>query len=141
MLLPLRQKLGAGSLGRVYPANAQLAKRLLSDVAGMLTIVACLEAGIAIQSALAIPVPGSILGMVVLLAMLCTGVIREGLLTRASGLLLFLLPALFVPIYVRPLADPQFWVRYGALFVPAAVIGASTTLLLVAYVVVRVVRR
>jgi holin-like protein len=116
-------------------------RRLLAGLAGLAVIIACLEAGIATQRMLGMPIPGSVLGMGLLLVFLWTGAVPEGLLSWASGWLLLLLPALFVPIYVVPLADPHFWARCSEVFLPTAIVGAAITLSVVGWLARRMVRR
>jgi holin-like protein len=115
--------------------------KLLSDVSGLAIIVICLEAGDVVRGLLHIPVSASVIGMTLLLLLLWSGVIREVWVAGASGWLLFLLPAMFVPIYVAALAEPEFWVRYGAIFLPLAMAGAFITLNIVAALARRMVRR
>ena len=103
-------------------------RRLTRDLAGLGTVVACLQGGIFVQRSLSIPVPGSVIGMSLLLVLLYTGLVSEALLSKASSYLLLLLPALFVPIYAVPLAGRWFWTLYSPVFVPVAIAGAALTL-------------
>lgn len=114
-------------VSRLSPVAASPSQR--TGLSGLAVIVGCLEAGIAIQGGLNAPIPGSVLGMLLLLLLLGTGVVRQELVVRASGWLLSLLPALFVPLYVLCFADPQFWAGHGAAFLPAAAVAAAVTLM------------
>ncbi|MGA3005999.1 MAG: CidA/LrgA family protein [Acetobacteraceae bacterium] len=115
-------------------------RRAALDLAGAGVVAVCLEAGVAVQKALAIPVPGSVVGMVLLLALLWTGAVPEQWLTRVSSWLRLLLPALFVPLYAVPLASPGFWTDFGARFLPAAVAGAAIMLTVAGWLAGRMVR-
>jgi holin-like protein len=116
-------------------------RRLALDLAGFGVIVLCLEAGEASHRGLGIPIPGNVAGMALLLVLLKTGMVTERLLSRAAGWLLLLLPALFVPLYVVPLADLNFWARYSKTFLPAAIGGAAITISLVGLLAYRIIRR
>ena len=113
---------------------------IVADCAGAIAIIICLEIGNQLQQAVDIPIPGSVIGMGMLLLLLGMGFLKEEWLIRASGWLLLLLPALFVPLYVVPLADPKFWFRFSETFLPAAAIGAAATLSIVGLIARRMTR-
>ncbi len=96
--------------------------------AGLAVIVACLEGGIVLQQRLSLPVPGNVLGMVLLLGLLQAGIVPDAWVRGPCTWLLLLLPALFVPIYVMPVSDPVFWSRYGKTLVPVAIAAFALTL-------------
>ncbi|MGD6774104.1 CidA/LrgA family protein [Sutcliffiella horikoshii] len=56
--------------------------------------------GVVLQSTLEVPVPGSIIGMVLLLVLLLTGLVKERYLQGGANLLLVYLPLFFVPATV-----------------------------------------
>jgi holin-like protein len=116
-------------------------RRLGLDLVAFGVIILCLEVGVAAHRGLGIPVPGSVVGMALLLLLLKMGVVTERLLARVTGGLLLLLPAFFVPLYVVPLADLNFWIRYSEIFLPAAIVGAAMTMSLVGWIAYRIVRR
>jgi putative effector of murein hydrolase LrgA (UPF0299 family) len=113
---------------------------MVGDCAGAIAIMMCLEIGNQLHQAVDIPIPGSVIGMGVLLLLLGTGFLKEEWLKRASGWLLLLLPALFVPLYVVPLADPKFRFRFSETYLPAAAIGAAATLSIVGLIARRMTR-
>lgn len=115
--------------------------RLAHAVAGAAVIIGCLEAGIFIQRNLGVPVPGNVIGMILLLFLLQTKVVADAWVSGPCTLLLLLLPAMFVPIYVVPLSDPAFWSRHGTTLVPAAVIGGAITLAVTAWLANWMLRR
>ena len=75
--------------------------------------------------------PGNILGLFILLALLLTGVIPLKWVEAAARLLLWLLPFLFLPIFILAMKDHAFWAVQGRALSGAVVIG---TLLLWAFV-------
>jgi holin-like protein len=111
--------------------------RVIHATIGITAIIACLEGGICIQQHLRISVPGSVLGMVLLLVLLQCELVSDDWIRDPCTWLLLLLPALFVPIYVVPLSDPAFWRCYGTTLLPAAVVGVAVTLCITGYVVGR----
>ncbi|WP_078379346.1 CidA/LrgA family protein [Sutcliffiella halmapala] len=58
------------------------------------------QVGLFIQDILAIPVPGSIIGMLLLFILLVTGIIKEEYLGNAANSLLLYMPLFFVPATV-----------------------------------------
>ena len=96
---------------------------------GFALIIGCFELGGLLGQRLAIPVPASVLGMAILLALLRLGIVRAAWIAPASGLLLLLLPALFVPLYVVALVQPAFWADEAWVFVPVAIVGGVLLLL------------
>lgn len=62
--------------------------------------MACFLAGEALKRAFGLILPGNILGLFILLALLAAGVIPLRWVEPAGRWLLFLLPLLFVPIFV-----------------------------------------
>ena len=115
--------------------------RLAHAVAGAAVIIACLEAGIFLQRDLGVPIPGNVIGMILMLFLLQTKVVADAWISGPCTSLLLLLPAMFVPLYVVPLSDPAFWSRYGMTLLPAAVIGAAITLAVTAWLASRMLRR
>jgi len=128
---------GAGS---GFPARRQ-AMFLVHACLGVAVIVACLEAGIELQQYLRIPVPGSVLGMVLLLVLLQTEVVPDAWVQGPCAWLLLVLPALFVPIYAVALSDPAFWRHYGQVLLPAALVGVAVTLTVTGWLAWRVRRQ
>jgi holin-like protein len=76
---------------------AKRAARLAAEVAGLWAIN---EAGQLIVTRLHVHFPGNVAGMLLLFALLCTGVVPERLFERSSSLLARHLPFFFVPIAV-----------------------------------------
>jgi putative effector of murein hydrolase LrgA (UPF0299 family) len=80
------------------------------------------------------------MGMIILLCLLRLSVVPIDFVRRASAGLLYLLPVLFVPLYVEPFSDWPFWVRHASSLVPIVAIG-SAAMLLLAYFLARMFRR
>ena len=71
--------------------------------------------------------PGNILGLFLLLALLGTGAVPLRWVAGAARWLLWLLPLLFMPIFVYALHNRDFWVADRGLF--AGVVAVATLLL------------
>ena len=126
---------------KIWNGLRAIGRRVLRDAIGLAIIVACLKAGTTVQTVFGEPIPGSILGMGLLLLLLAARVLPEKAVQGASADLLFILPALFVPLYVAPLSDGGFWRHVGISLLPAALGGAVLMLLVTGGVARRVVRR
>ncbi|MBI2517176.1 MAG: CidA/LrgA family protein [Opitutae bacterium] len=82
-------------------------------VLGLAIILGCFLAGEFFKRRFGLIVPGSVLGLFLLLALLITRVVRLDWVEEASRLLLFLLPVFFVPIYVNATEDRVLWREWG----------------------------
>lgn len=80
---------------------------------GFAVLVACLQAGEALKAHLSLILPGNILGLFLLLALLATGAVPLRWVEGVARFLLWLLPLLFVPIFVLALQDKGFWINRG----------------------------
>ncbi len=94
---------------------------------GFAVLVGCLKAGETVKSSLGLILPGNILGLFLLLTLLGTGLLPLHWVASAARWLLWLLPLLFMPIFVYALHNREFWVADRGLF--AGVVAAATLLL------------
>ena len=94
---------------------------------GFAVLVGCLEAGEAIKRWLGLILPGNILGLFLLLVLLGTGILPLRWVAGAARWLLWLLPLLFMPIFVYALRNRDFWVADHGWF--AGTVAAATLLL------------
>ena len=91
---------------------------------GFAILVACLEAGEAVKWAGGLILPGNMLGLFLLLALLGTGAVPLRWVEGAARWLLWLLPLLFIPIFVYALRNPDFWLADHGAF--AGVVALAT---------------
>lgn len=94
---------------------------------GFVVLVCCLEAGEAIKSWSGLSLPGNILGLFLLLTLLGAGILPLCWVVDAARWLLWLLPLLFMPIFVYALRNRDFWVADRGLF--AGTVAVATLLL------------
>jgi holin-like protein len=107
-------------------AETKLQRRLLIELPfGLIVLLLSLLSGEQIKSWLHLPIPGNVLGLFILLICFRLRLIPPQLVEEASNRLLFVLPALFIPIYVSAigqgqLSSPVSWVLLGTLFAATA---------------------
>ncbi len=102
-------------------ANEPAARWLV--VPGLLVLTGCLEAGEWLKAWLGLVLPGNILGLFLLLALLMTGAVPLRWVESAARLLLWLLPFLFLPIFILAMRDQAFWAVQGRALAGAVVLG------------------
>ena len=107
-------------------AENKLQRRLLIDLPfGLIVLLLSLLSGEQIKNWLHLPIPGNVLGLFILLICFRLRLIPPQLVEEASNRLLFVLPALFIPIYVSAIGQgqlwsPMIWVLLGTLLVATA---------------------
>jgi putative effector of murein hydrolase LrgA (UPF0299 family) len=97
----LKAKTAAGTAGDVQ-------RRLWIELpCGFIVLFLCLSTGEQIKNWLHQPVPGNVLGLFILLTCFRFKLISPRLIEAISNRLLFILPALFIPIYVSAIGQGQ----------------------------------
>lgn len=86
--------------------------------------------GVWIQLALHIPVPGSIIGMLLLFLFLLSGLVKDGLLDEGADLLLKYMPLFFVPATVGVMNYFGIFAGKGALLLVALMLGTFLILII-----------
>ncbi len=82
-------------------------------LAGFAILVACQWTGEELKARLGLILPGNILGLFILLLLLTTGAVPLRWVEGIAHWLLWLLPLLFVPIFVLALQNKSFWQTRG----------------------------
>ena len=98
-------------------------------------------AGEALRALLPLPVPGSVYGLVLMLALLLTGVLKVEQVKGAASFLIEIMPVMFIPAAVG-LMDT--WGILKPVFAPVIAITVITTVFVIAVtgrVAQRVIRR
>lgn len=80
---------------------------------GLIIISACFLAGDFAKRRLGLILPGSVLGLFLLLGLLGSRIVRFEWVESASRLLIFILPACFVTLYVTAGAERELWREWG----------------------------
>lgn len=82
---------------------------------------------------LALPIPGNVLGIVALFALLCTGLVKESWISGAASFLLGHLVFFFVPIAVGLMNWGGVFYDYGWVLLAAIVLSTALPLFIVGY--------
>lgn len=82
---------------------------------------------------LALPIPGNVLGIIVLFALLCAGLVKESWISEAASFLLRHLVFFFVPIAVGLMNWGGVFYDYGWVLLAAIVLSTALPLLVVGY--------
>jgi holin-like protein len=90
--------------------------RIVLQIAGLYALYGI---GAVIQQAFEIPVPGSIIGMLLLFFLLLSGLVKERLLDEGSDLLLRYMPLFFVPATVGVIRYFDVFAGKGSLLLVA----------------------
>ena len=116
------------------PPEAVAPDSIFHGVLGFVLLTACLELGEGLKHGLGLILPGSILGLFLLLALLGAGVVPLRWVESAARWLLWLLPLLFMPIFTLALKDHQFWMAQGRAVAGAVALATLLLWLLVGHV-------
>jgi holin-like protein len=106
--------------------NFRTWSRLCLDfAAGFASLVVSLLIGEQVKAWLHVPIPGNVLGLFILLVCFRFGVVSPRLIQEASNRLLFVLPSLFIPIYVSAIGQGQLWSQLGWVLLPALLLATA----------------
>jgi holin-like protein len=101
---------GHGPTPAAFEANSRRRRRFWIDFpVGFAVLVLSIIAGEQIKIGLQLPVPGNLLGLFVLLLCFRLRLIAPQLIEEAANRLLYVLPALFIPIFVSAIGQEQLW--------------------------------
>lgn len=120
---PDHPPVAAPAPGQPEPLAAESLESRRYLLPGFAVLVACLFAGNWLKSTFGLILPGNILGLFLLLALLLTGMVPLKWVEPAARLLLWLLPLLFLPIFVLAMRDHTFWAVQGRALCGAVVLG------------------
>ena len=120
---PDSTRIAAPAPGQPEPLETEPPKSRWLAVPGFLVLVGCQEAGEWLKGRFHLILPGSILGLFLLLALLALHVVPLRWVEGAARLLLWLLPFLFIPIFIPTISDWQFWAVQGRAVAGAVVLG------------------
>lgn len=87
-------------------------------------ILAVSFAGEILNTVVPLPIPASIYGLVIMLILLCTGIVRLSAVDSAAKLLIDIMPLMFIPAGVGLLKS---WDVLRPIFLPVAVITLVST--------------
>jgi holin-like protein len=91
---------------------------LIELLFGFSVLVLCLLAGEQVKMWLHLPVPGNVLGLFLLLLSFRLRLLPAQLIENAANQVLYVLPSLFIPIYVSAIGHGQLWSQMSWILVP-----------------------
>ena len=121
-------------------ANSRM-QRCLYLLFGLAVLVLSLLAGEQIKAWLHLPIPGNVLGLFILLLCFRLRLIQPDLIKEASDRLLFVLPALFIPIYVSAIGGGQLWSKTGYVLLPTLLVATACLWMFVGHLAQHLLRR
>jgi len=120
----------------------KLQRRLYIELPfGFIVLLLSLLSGGGIKSWLHLPVPGNVLGLFVLLLCFRLRLIPPQLVEEASNRLLFVLPALFIPIYVSAIGQGQLWSPTNWVLLGTLLAATASLWIFVGHLAQRLLRR
>jgi holin-like protein len=96
-------------------------KKMPRALLGFVILVACFYVGNVVKEWLHLIIPGNVLGLFLLIGLLSSGVLPLSFVEQAAAWLLFILPVLFVPLYVLAAEDKSLWREWGLILVGSMV--------------------
>ena len=91
---------------------------LIESSLGFFVLVLGLLAGEQVKTWVHLPVPGNVLGLFFLLLCFRLRLLPPQLTEKAANQLLYVLPSLFIPIYVSAIGQAQLWSQTSWILVP-----------------------
>jgi holin-like protein len=122
--------------GIVNPQN----KPWIELPCGFIVLVLSLLIGEEIKSWRHQPVPGNVLGLFILLICFRLRLIPPHLVEEAANRLLFVLPALFIPIYVSAIGQGELWSQMSGVFLPLLLAATAGLWIFVGHLAQRLFR-
>ena len=122
---PDASRIAVPAPGQPEPLEREPAAARWLALPGFAILVGCLEAGELVKAKLGLILPGNILGLFLLLALLGTGLVPLRWVENAARLLLWLQPLLFVPVFVPTIQDRGLWLVQGRSLAGAIVLGTA----------------
>ena len=106
--------------GQAPPAVHRGAWRhfLIELLFGFSVLVLALLSGEQVKMWLHLPVPGNVLGLFFLLLSFRLRLLPPQLIEKAANQVLYVLPSLFIPIYVSAIGQGQLWSQMSWILVP-----------------------
>lgn len=113
----------------------------LNFAVGFAVLVLSLFFGEQVKAWLRLPIPGNVLGLFILLICFRFRLIPPQMIEEASTRLLFILPALFIPIYVSAIGQGSLWSQLGWILVPSLLVATAGLWIFVGHLAQRFLQR
>jgi holin-like protein len=133
---------GKGPNPAAFAANSRMRERFWIDLpVGFAVLVLSIIAGEQIKIWLQLPVPGNLLGLLLLLLCFRLRLIAPQLIEEAANRLLYVLPALFIPIFVSAIGQGQLWSKMRWVFFPTLLAATAGLWIFVGHLAQHLLRR
>jgi holin-like protein len=125
------------------PAIHRGARRrfLIELLLGFSVLVLALLAGDQVKMWLHLPVPGNVLGLFFLLLSFRLRLLPPQLIEKAANQVLYVLPSLFIPIYVSAIGQGQLWSQMSWILVPMLLLVTAGLWIFVGHLAQKLLRQ
>jgi holin-like protein len=114
---------------------------LIELLIGFAVLVLGLLAGEQVKIWLHLPVPGNVLGLFFLLLCFRLRLLPPQLIEKAASQVLYVLPSLFIPIYVSAIGQGQLWSRMSWILVPMLLLVTGGLWIFIGHLAQRLLRQ
>jgi len=115
--------------------------RLFELLIGFSVLVLGLLAGEQVKTWLHLPVPGNVLGLFFLLLCFRLRLLPPQLIEKAASQVLYVLPSLFIPIYVSAIGQGQLWSQMSWILVPMLLLVTGGLWIFIGHLAQRLLRQ
>jgi holin-like protein len=114
---------------------------LIELLLGFSVLVLGLLAGEQVKMWLHLPVPGNVLGLFFLLLSFRLRLLPPQLIEKAANQVLYVLPSLFIPIYVSAIGQGQLWSQMSWILVPMLLLATAGLWIFVGHLAQKLLRQ
>ncbi|WP_413380888.1 CidA/LrgA family protein [Alkalihalobacillus sp. 1P02AB] len=90
--------------------------------------------GMWIKEWFSLPIPGSIIGFILLLLLLSFRVVPERFVSKGSAVLLFLLPVLLIPFNLGIMEYPELLSMAGAVMIFSVIVSTLVSMIIIGHI-------
>ena len=116
-------------------------RSLIELLLGFSVLVLALLAGEQVKMWLHLPVPGNVLGLFFLLLSFRLRLLPPQLIEKAANQVLYVLPSLFIPIYVSAIGQGQLWSQMSWILVPMLLLVTASLWIFVGHLAQKLLRQ
>jgi holin-like protein len=116
-------------------------RSLIELLLGFAVLILGLLAGEQVKMWLHLPVPGNVLGLFFLLLSFRLRLLPPQLIEKAANQVLYVLPSLFIPIYVSAIGQGQLWSQMSWILVSALLLVTAGLWIFVGHLAQKLLRQ
>ena len=106
----------------------------VASLVGFAVLVFATQVGEQLKILLHLPVSGNLAGLFLLILCLDLELIQPQLIEEAAGRLIYIMPALFIPLFVSAVTQKLFYSEVGCILLPALLIATAFLWMLIGHV-------